>query len=158
MTDITPSNMIDISLAEQQLALAKKRLLWDRHKATLLPIITALTKQGIEPNYKEDDISIQFTGDAAKLRDAMDVIVAADFSTQSAAPKLGDTMWYGWFTREYCPIKLWVHFTSSVCTRKKIGTKMVEQDVYETICGDCTTESMQLPAPAPVLNHEALPF
>jgi hypothetical protein len=158
MTDIIPSSLIDINLAEQQLALAKKCLLWNRHKALLFPIITALVEQGIEPHYKTDDISIEFTGDAAKLRDAMAVIVDADFSTTFAPAKPGDTMWYGWFTREDCPIKLWVHFTSSVCTRKKIGTKMIEQDVYETICGDCTTESMQLPAPAPVLNHEALPF
>jgi len=30
--------------------------------------------------------------------------------------------------------RLWVTFTSTKCTRKKIGTEIVEQAVYETVC------------------------
>ena len=31
-------------------------------------------------------------------------------------------------------IKFWLSFTSTQCTRIKVGTKMVEQAVYETVC------------------------
>lgn len=30
--------------------------------------------------------------------------------------------------------KLWVSFSSTKCTRVKVGTKMVEQIIYETVC------------------------
>lgn len=29
---------------------------------------------------------------------------------------------------------IWLNFSSTKCTRKKIGTKMVEQPVYEVVC------------------------
>lgn len=31
-------------------------------------------------------------------------------------------------------IKLWITFSSTECTRVKVGTKMVEQTIYETVC------------------------
>lgn len=31
-------------------------------------------------------------------------------------------------------LRLWIRFSSTSCKRVKIGTKMVEQDVYETVC------------------------
>ena len=158
MDDVELSTMIDVHLAEQALALSKKRLLWVQHKALLTPIIKELTHQGIEPNFTGDDIILSFTGDALKLRHAMEVLVAAHFTTTADKPKPGDTMWYAFFSHSACRIKLFVNFSSSVCIRKKIGTKLVEQDVYETICGDCTTDSLQLPALAPILNHDALPW
>jgi hypothetical protein len=30
--------------------------------------------------------------------------------------------------------KFWLYFTSTVCTRVKVGTEMVERDIYETVC------------------------
>ena len=43
--------------------------------------------------------------------------------------------WNGWFYNHDGdhPI-IWVTFSSTKCTRKKVGTKMVEQDIYEIVC------------------------
>jgi len=30
--------------------------------------------------------------------------------------------------------RLWLYLTSDICKRVKIGTKMVERDIYETVC------------------------
>ena len=38
-----------------------------------------------------------------------------------------------WFTKTDWP-RIWFQFSSTKCTRKKIGTKMVEQPIYETVC------------------------
>jgi hypothetical protein len=37
-----------------------------------------------------------------------------------------------WYKDEWPAI--WMTFSSTKCTRKKIGTKMVEQPVYEVVC------------------------
>lgn len=38
------------------------------------------------------------------------------------------------FTHPDKKVRFWLFFTSTICTRKKIGTKMVETAVYETVC------------------------
>jgi hypothetical protein len=35
-------------------------------------------------------------------------------------------------------VRIWLAFSSTVCRRVKIGTKTVEQDVYETVCDELT--------------------
>lgn len=64
-------------------------------------------------------------------------------------PKKGDIEYNGHFTRPgYAKIHL--YFTSTQCKRVKVGTKTVEQDVYETQCGDPLPEVEAAPAlPAP---------
>jgi hypothetical protein len=149
--ELDSQTLIDIDLAEQVLNLSRKRLRWQESKAILAPVVAALIKQGIEPHMRDNDLNVGFTGDAAKLKAAIDVLDAAGLTTSNKPPAPGDTTWYGFFKSPASQIDVWLHFTSSVCIRKKIGTKMVETDVFETICGDCTIESMHLPAPAPVL-------
>ncbi len=39
-----------------------------------------------------------------------------------------------WFKHPEQNLRLWFKFTSTVCKRQKVGTKMVEQDVYEVVC------------------------
>ncbi len=38
------------------------------------------------------------------------------------------------FTHPDKKVRFWLFFTSTVCTRKKVGTEMVERDVYEVVC------------------------
>jgi hypothetical protein len=149
--ELDPQTIIDIDLAEQVLALSRKRLRWKESKEILTPVVAALIKQGIEPHMRDEYLNVPFAGDAAKLKAAIDVLDENGFITQSKPPAPGDMNWWGFFNCPASQIDIWVNFASSVCIRKKVGTKMVETDVFETICGDCTTESMQLPAPAPVL-------
>jgi len=42
--------------------------------------------------------------------------------------------WSGYWTKNDTDLTIWVSFSSTVCTRKQVGTKMVEQAVYETVC------------------------
>jgi hypothetical protein len=40
-----------------------------------------------------------------------------------------------WFSKEGCG-GIWLNFSSTQCRRVKVGTKMVEQDVYDVVCND----------------------
>jgi hypothetical protein len=52
-------------------------------------------------------------------------------------PKKDDTQFYGWWRQKECADIL-LSFTSTLCKRVQVGTKMVEQPVYETQCGELT--------------------
>ena len=79
----------------------------------------------------------------------LDISVAGDHNVMkglySALRKLGyDTTdrpeeekipgYSNWWRHKDHHVQLWVAFTSTKCTRKKVGTKMVEQPVYEIVC------------------------
>ena len=51
----------------------------------------------------------------------------------SDRPEEKVTGFTGWFYKSEWPT-IWFNFNSTVCTRKKVGTKMIEQDVYEVVC------------------------
>lgn len=87
-------------------------------------------------------ISTNFAGDGPNLGKIWGELRRHGFKCQTR-PKKGDTQFSGWFQREgYATIS--IYFTSTLCRRVKIGTKTVEQDIYETICGD----SLEVTAPA----------
>ena len=82
---------------------------------------------------------------------SLDISVAGDHNVfkgmWSAMRKLGYdcssrptekifSSWQGWFYNhdQEDRLPVYISFSSTKCTRKKIGTKMVEQPVYETVC------------------------
>jgi hypothetical protein len=131
---------IELQLQEQKLALARKLVRWNACASTLKPIVNALGKLGIEPNLDDNDLNVCFTGDKEKLTQAMRILRTSGFSTSSAKPKPGDAGWYAYFTKPECPLSIWFNFSSAVCRRVKVGTKLVEQDVYEVQCGDISQD------------------
>jgi hypothetical protein len=126
---------IEILLAESALELAKRRSRWNSIKDFYRPIVNALHRLGIEPGLSTD-VDVSFSGDAHKLATVVRILRTSGFTTESARPKDGDTTWYARYTHPECATSVWLYFTSSVCKRVKVGTKMVEQDVYEVQCGD----------------------
>lgn len=129
------SDPIELDLAEKALALAKIRQRWHAIREFYRPIVNAFHRLGIEPSLSTD-VDISFSGDAAKLAAVVRILRTSGFTTASDRPKEGDTTWYARYTHPDCPTSVWLYFTSSVCKRVKVGTKMVEQDVYEVQCGD----------------------
>jgi hypothetical protein len=138
---------IAIALAEDSLALAKKRQKWQSIKDFYRPIINAFQRLGLEPRLSTE-VDVSFAGDAARLATVVRILRTSGFETRSERPKPGSTTWYAYFEHPDCSTKVWLNFTSSVCKRVKVGTKMVEQDVFEVQCGDISIVDEVLPAPA----------
>jgi hypothetical protein len=108
---------------------------WNQVRSQLTPMIEELIKVEIEPAFASYSLDISFTGDKDKLVAALRIIMREGYKGKEEKPKQGDTSWYSWFHAEG-KHPIWFSFTSSVCRRVKVGTKMVEQDVYEVRCGD----------------------
>jgi len=126
---------IELALAESALALAKSRAKWNSIKDFYRPIINAVQRLGLEPTLS-NEVDLRFAGDAQKLAAVVRVLRTAGFTTTAERPKQGDTTWHAYYEHPNCATRVWLYFTSSVCKRVKVGTKMVEQDVYETRCDD----------------------
>lgn len=151
---------IEIELAERALSLAKSRQKWNSIKDFYRPIINALQRLGIEPSFS-NDIDVRFAGDAHKLAAAVRILRTSGFETISERPKPGDVSWTAWYDHPNCGTRLYLYFTSSVCKRVKTGTKMVEQDVYETQCGDISMPDEPLSltlVERPALESDGIPF
>jgi hypothetical protein len=150
---------IEIALAEGALELAKKRSKWNAIKDFYRPIVNALHRLGVEPRLS-GDVDIHFSGDAQKLAAVVRILRTAGFATTAERPKAGDTSWCAYFKHPQCGTDVYMYFTSSVCRRVKVGTKMVEQDIYEVQCGDIS--SVEPPAltivPAAPQIPDEIPF
>jgi hypothetical protein len=131
---------VEADLAERALEFSKARQKWDSIKDLYRPIVRAIQKLEIEPRLS-NDIDVNFTGDAHKLAAVVRILRTNGFSTTYAPPEAGKSEWYAYYSHPKVDVKVWLHFTSSVCRRVKIGTKMVEQDIYETVCGEVGVEN-----------------
>lgn len=153
---------IEIELAEAGIELAKKRQRWNAIKDFYRPIINALQRLGLEPRLS-GEVDVSFAGDAHKLAAVVRILRTSGFSTNSERPKPGSNTWYAYYEHPDCATKVWLNFTSSVCRRVKVGTKMVEQDIYEVQCGDISEVTDEPPAltivlPVAALEADEMPF
>jgi hypothetical protein len=86
------------------------------------------------------DMNISLSGDKHMLEAAWRVLRKLGFDAPSSRPEANQSSWNGRFHRKADDCTIYLFFTSSVCRRIKTGTKMVEQDIYETVCGETITE------------------
>lgn len=133
--DTVMDDPITLTIAERALEVAKLRSRWNAVKDFYLPIVNALNKVGVEPRFTTN-FDIQFSGDAHKLAAVVRILRTSGFTSLSAKPKEGDTTWSAFYRHPACAIEVWLYFTSTVCQRVKVGTRLVEQDIYETRCGE----------------------
>jgi hypothetical protein len=128
---------VDIALSEAMLNLVKIRARWAAHRDFFAPIVAAFQRIGVDPKMDSANyLSVTMTGDKDKLAAAFRILRGAGFTFTADRPKKGDSEWYAFFSHTMCPVDIWFSFTSSVCRRVKVGTKTVQQDIYETVCGD----------------------
>lgn len=131
-----PDSIIDIAIAEQAVDLAKQRLLWANDKHLFLAPVNALRKEGGELRFDSGTIYLNATGDQHKLAAIMRILRCSGFTFNSPRPNKGDTSWNSHFHIDGATINIFFMFSSSVCKRVKVGTRMQEVDVYETQCDD----------------------
>jgi hypothetical protein len=158
--DTMLESLVEIKLAEAALAIAKDRLQWAGCKEFFGPVVNALQRIGAEPYLSGATIYVSMTGDKDKLTQAFRVFRGAGMDFTGSRPKKGDSSWSAAFRHPSQSVYVFFQFTSSVCRRIKTGTKMVEQDIYETQCGDISEpEVPQLTAvPVPAIEDDGIAF
>lgn len=83
---------------------------------------------------RDGDIDLNFTGDGHRLGEVWSALRHAGYAPNSR-PQKGETTFYTHWRQEGLAT-FWMSFTSSVCRRVQVGTKTVEQPVYEIQCGE----------------------
>lgn len=131
----TEPTEIDVLLDKDAAALTERRAAWAKYRSELLPIVRALQKLDATI-YFPNSLDFHLTGDQHTLAAAVRIFRTNGFHTRNEPPEKGSTTWNAFFGREGCDIGLWLSFSSSVCRRVKVGTKTVEQDIYETVCDE----------------------
>lgn len=101
-----------------------------------------------------DYLTLSFTGDGPKLAAVWKLLRRHGYNTTDR-PKKGDTTFYSFWSREG-HAKVFMNFSSSLCRRVQVGTKLVEQPIYETQCGELP--EIEPPANAVVEVDDDLPF
>lgn len=105
-------------------------------KSAVRDIERQLVALGLAPTLRVSDTGwmVIVTGSCATR-----ALVLALFKTHgfepSYDPKDDDKYYSTWLNRSGGD-RFWFDFTNTACERVKVGTKMVEQDVYETRCTD----------------------
>ncbi len=152
--EVIDENCVDLQLQEEQLKLAKKKAKWNSIRPRFAGIVNALHKLGVEPKMSEYAVDICFSGDKEKLAAVMRILRTSGWKFTANRPKAGDSSWYAYFTHKDCDTQIWFSFTSSVCRRVQVGTKMQEVPIYETICGDDKPE-VEICVPEVTLETES---
>ena len=126
---------IDEKLIQEVSEIETRRERWLDVREYFLPLVRRFKGLEIEPSFNGRDINLPFSGDKAKLTSVIRILRTNGFDTDAEAPKANSNYWSAYFTNSEDPrIQFWISFSSTVCRMVKVGTKMVEQDVYEVQC------------------------
>lgn len=127
-------NIIETALAKERIALDERELLFRKHKAKIMPFASAMHDLGADLSLP-NSLDVRLTGDKTKFLALLRVL--ARFGMKPPKVEKGATGFSHFFYPEDMPgLQVYVTFSSTVCRRVKTGTKMVEQDVYETVCDE----------------------
>ncbi len=129
------TNSIEAKFKEREEELRHHREHWKANKAFFQPIVDKLIGLNIEPYY-DSSLNIHFTGDKHKLAAVVRILRTGGMISQTDPPTANASSWWAYFRTQDYSKECYINFSSSVCRRVKTGTKMVQQDVYETVCGE----------------------
>lgn len=82
-------------------------------------------------------LNIYAAGDKHDLAGVIRALRVNGFKLEGEPPAKSTPSWTGFFYN-LARACIYVSFSSKVCRRVKVGTKMIEQDVYETVCDETT--------------------
>lgn len=130
---------------EHDIVAAKNRLAnWENNREEILPIIESLAPLEVDAEMCawNSQVNLTVIGGKAKLVDVFRILRTAGYKCSDDRPRANDSSWYGTFAKEGRALSFWVRFTSSVCVMVKVGTKTIEEDVYEVRCGEGVGDQM----------------
>lgn len=141
--------------------IAKQALAWKNHKDSLIPVMRAFEVIGAHLTVDGDgDIGIGLAGDKETFVKAWKLL--RSIGIRLSPVEKGSTSLTQFLTHD-SGLRIMFNFSSTVCQRVKVGTKMQEVDVYETQCGtpiDLNIEALEPPAaPSGLLStDDDIPF
>jgi hypothetical protein len=124
---------IEVELLKAQNDIQIKRELWASVKEVYSPLVKRLQELEVRVGLSSD-IDLSFSGDKAKLTQVIRLLRTNGFSTRDDLPEANKSYWHARFRHSEHKLPFWVSFSSTVCRQVPIGTRMVEETVYEVRC------------------------
>jgi len=128
-----------LKLVEQAQKVKRWSALFQESVKKRLSLFRRLEELDIDVTFSmtDGDVNINFTGDGDRLGAVWGELRKAGWEPVSRPEKGKSTFYTHWHQDDLC--SFWMQFSSSVCRRVKVGSKMVEQDIYEIQCGELPT-------------------
>jgi hypothetical protein len=127
---------IEEGFRQEQEKLNKRRADWKKYKQSLASLVTEVQKVEADLGFSDYGwLTLNISGDKHKLAAVVRALRTRGYKTEEEPPKKGQSSWNPLFYRDDSPT-VYLTFTSTACRMVKVGTKMVEQAVYETVCDE----------------------
>jgi hypothetical protein len=129
LTQIKDSIDYDVKMAQE------KREKYEEYKDEIKHIARFLFEAEVDVQRATmcGSLDISVCGDFTVLKGAFSALRKAGYEPKDR-PQAADPTFSTYFSKPDGEFKIWFHYTSTICTRKKIGTKMQEVAIYETVC------------------------
>lgn len=110
-----------------------------KHRKDFMKVLVALDKLATEKWLKSvsvcgNSIDLDFSGDKHALKLIFHKLRDAGYKPDDRPTDENISNHSTYWRKEGVEFKMYIRFASTTCRRVKIGTKLVEQDVYETVC------------------------
>ena len=127
---------ITAELEEAQEYARKKQRYYNLHKTEIERVARELQlgKALIRATVTNDSVDLSVTGNYGVLKDVFHFLRKLGYEPENRPTAEKTSSFSTYFNAPDKGLRIWLNFSSTVCIRKKIGTKMVEQPVYETVC------------------------
>lgn len=131
--------------AEQTLINAQKRQeaivdYLNQHQEIINELLPLITESNIETEVLTflvvpgtSELYIGLSGTKENLNKIFSIFRKCGLYPRSR-PKENDTSYYTYFYAEDSDFRVWFSFTSTVCRRVAVGTRIVEETIYEVQC------------------------
>jgi hypothetical protein len=130
--------MADKEILEWQEIIKRTRVFSAKYKMYLDPVIAEI--EPLNPTRTAiagGSFDISIAGDATVLGEIWGILRRNGFKPPEYRPTQNQPSFSGYFEHkddEDC--RIWLSFSSTVCRRVAVGTRMEEVTIYETRCGD----------------------
>lgn len=152
--------MIDADFAQDMEYLNRRIQEWHMNKESFYPVLSKLDPIADELNADKpkwetpltvqggSQLYIRASGDGKLLTKIVRALRTEGWVSETARPEKGASGWWATFQKRSTEPgnegrlygRLELAFTSTVCKRVQVGTKMEEVPVFETQCDDLTIE------------------
>lgn len=135
MLDQVPAKTM-LQLMEKQQRAKKFLDLFHSTLRQFTPLFRQLEHLDIDLRFNMDDgdIHLSFTGNGERLKTVWAELRRNGYEP-AFRPKKGENNFSTFFEQEECS-RIWFSFSSTVCKRVQVGTRTVEQPIYETRCDE----------------------
>jgi hypothetical protein len=127
--------MVGQYLIETQDSLTKKASWYHRNKDEIEAVAQSLKKLEItRASLSTDEVDVSIAGDRHTLNAIFSAFRGRGYEPSSRpSDKPESTFSCRWEHPDH-DCRFWLFFTSTKCTRVKVGTETREVDIYETVC------------------------